>query len=80
MDKKILDHYLQFSQYTFPGLYAPKIKKLPNDIEEIGLLVRNQLTHRKVLENGRLGVDIPEVYGDMTKDCCGHAGRTLSSR
>lgn len=67
MDKKILDHYLQFSQYTFPGLYAPKLKKLPNDIEEIGLLVRNQLTHRKVLENGRLGVDIPEVYGDMTK-------------
>ncbi len=60
--------YLQYSQYTWPGLYAPKIaKELPNDIEEIGLLVRNQLTHRKVLENGRLGVEIPEVYGDMTK-------------
>lgn len=68
MKKAILDHYLQFSQYTYPGLYAAKLKKeLPSDIEEIGLLVRNQLTHRKVLENGRLGVDIPEVYGDMTK-------------
>lgn len=63
-----VDFYREYSQYTNPGLYAPKLKKdLPNDIEEIGLLVRNQLTHRKVLENGRLGVEIPEVYGDMTK-------------
>jgi hypothetical protein len=64
----MLSHYLKFSQYTNPGLYADLIRTgLPDDVEEIGFLVRNQLTHRKVLENGRLGVEIPEVYGDMTK-------------
>ena len=67
-DKRLLNHYLQMSTYTDPGLYGAKLKKaLPNDVREIGKLIRNSLTHRLLLENHRKGEEIPEQYGDMTK-------------
>ncbi len=68
MDKKILDHYLQFSQYTYPGLYGELLKDtLPNDIKELGLLVRKQLIHRTVLKNGNTGSNADLRYGDTTR-------------
>lgn len=68
MDKKILDHYLQFSQYTNPGLYGDLLKdSLPNDIRELGLLVRKQLIHRTVLKNGNTGSNADLRYGDTTR-------------
>lgn len=67
-DKKILDFYLQTSSYTDTGLYGAKLKKaLPDNVREIGLLIRNNITHRKVLENHRSGVETAPQYGDMTK-------------
>ncbi len=68
MDKKILDHCLQFGQYTDPGLYKDILQKqLPDDVRAIGLLVRKQLVHRLTLENGNTGSNKDLRYGDMTK-------------
>ncbi|MFA5932801.1 MAG: transglutaminase-like domain-containing protein [Microgenomates group bacterium] len=68
MDKKILDFYLQFSEYTNPGLYQELLlKNLPDNIKEIGLLVRKQLIHRATLKNGNTGSNKDLRYGDMTK-------------
>jgi len=42
MNAKNQDFYLQFSQYTNPGFYGDILKKtLPNDVREIGLLIKN---------------------------------------
>jgi len=67
MNQKVLDHYLQLSQYTDPGLYKSSIKKLPDKIEEIGLLVRKQIIHRNTLKNGNTGSNKDMRYGDMAK-------------
>ncbi len=67
MDKRVLDHYLQFSLYTNPGCYRKNLQDLPSSIEEIGFLVRNQIIHRLVLKNGNRGSNIDLKYGDMTK-------------
>jgi len=68
MNEKVLNHYLQFSQYTHPGLYGDILKKtLPNDVKKIGLLVRKQLVHRMILKNGNTGSNKDLRYGDMTK-------------
>lgn len=64
----ILDHYLDFGIYTYPGLYKDILEKeLPDEVREIGRLVRNQVIHRVCLQNGRNGRQIPECYGDMSK-------------
>lgn len=68
MDEKILNHYLQFSQYTYPGLYKEILQKsLSDDVKEIGLLVRKQIVHRMTLKNGNTGSNKDLRYGDMTK-------------
>ncbi len=68
MQKQLREYYLRFSTYTDPGLYGQKIaKKLPDEVRELGRLLREQLTHRKHLETSRTGAETPEQYGDMTK-------------
>lgn len=68
MDNKILNHYLQFSQYTNPGLYKDVLQKgLPDKVEEIGLLIRKQIIHRMTLKNGNTGSNADLRYGDTTK-------------
>lgn len=68
MDNKILSHYLNFSEYTNPGTYQEYLNKnLPNDIKEIGILVRKQLIHRSTLKNANTGSNKDLSYGDMTK-------------
>lgn len=57
MDREILTHYLQYSQFTYPGLYEQHLKRLPDDIKTLGLLIRKQLIHRTTLELGKVGVD-----------------------
>lgn len=59
---RIINYYLQFSQYTNPGAYKDILQKtLPDDVREIGLLVRKQLIHRMTLKNGK-----EEKYYDGT--------------
>ncbi|HEY4483339.1 MAG TPA: hypothetical protein VI953_04170 [Candidatus Paceibacterota bacterium] len=68
MEQKILDHYLQFGTYTYPGLYADKLKAdLPESVREIGLLVRKRVVHRSTLVDGNVGTNADLRFGDMTK-------------
>lgn len=67
MDKKIFDHYLQFSVFTNPGCYAEFLRTLPDEISELGNLICHQIIHRTILEKGNTGVNADERYGDMTK-------------
>jgi len=67
MNKKIINHYLEFSQYTDPGLYRSLVEKLPDDVRKIGELVRKQLIHRTTLEAGNIGTNADKKFGDMTK-------------
>lgn len=57
MDKMILSHYLEYSQFTYPGPYEKHLKSLPDDIKELGLLLRKQLIHRTTVEQGKVGFD-----------------------
>lgn len=68
MNPKIINHYLEFSQYTNPGPYLENLKKtLPDNVRDIGLLVRKQLIHKMTLKNGNTGSNADLRYGDMTK-------------
>jgi hypothetical protein len=68
MNKKVLDHYLEFSMYTNPGLYKELIRKtLPDDVEKIGNLVRRQIIHRTTLAAGNVGTNADKRFGDMKK-------------
>lgn len=68
MNDKILKHYLDFSVYTYPGLYQDKLKNdLPDDIREIGLLVRKNIIHRTTLATGNTGDNADLKFGDMSK-------------
>ena len=65
---KILKHYLDFSIFTYPGLYQDKLKNdLPEDVLEIGLLVRKNIIHRTTLAAGNTGTNVDLKFGDMTK-------------
>jgi len=68
MNEKILKHYREFGTYTYPGCYQEKLKRdLPNDIREIGLLVRKNIIHRTTLAAGNTGTNADLKFGDMTK-------------
>lgn len=68
MNNRIIDFYLQFSQFTNPGLYKDALlKTLPDKIEDIGFLVRKNIIHRVTLKRGNIGSNADFRYGDMTK-------------
>ena len=68
MDKKALNHYLDFSIYTNPGLYKEGLQQdLPNDIREIALLVRKNIIHRSTLAAGNTGTNADLKFGDMSQ-------------
>lgn len=67
MNDKIRKHNLDFSTYTYPGLYLEKlIKDLPDDIREIGFLVRNNFIHRTTLAAGNTGTNTDLRFGDIS--------------
>jgi len=67
LDPKLREHYLTFSTFTYPGLYKQELIELPNDIAELGLLVRNNIIHRTTLAAGNTGTNADLRFGDMTK-------------
>lgn len=67
VDKNILDFYKKTSPYTELGLYADFAKKLPNDIDELCSLQRNQIIHPFDLSDEEMRKDSNSIYGDMTK-------------
>lgn len=67
MNKKVLDHYLELGMFTYPGLYKDYLVSLPDDIRELGLLVRKNFIHRTTLDAGNKGTNADLKYGDMTQ-------------
>lgn len=68
MHDLILKHYLEFSTFTYPGLYQDKLKnELPDDVREIGLLVRRNFIHRSTLAAGNVGTNADLRFGDMAQ-------------
>lgn len=67
MKQEILAHYLKFGMFTYPGLYTEYLKTLPDDVQEIGLLLRKNFIHRTTLAAGNVGTNADLKYGDMTK-------------
>lgn len=57
MNQKILNHFLQYSQFTYPGLYEKNLKSLHGDVKDLCLLLRKQLVHRVTLEQKKTGFD-----------------------
>lgn len=67
MDKKILNHYLQFSTFTNPGCYKKFFQNLPDDVRELGNLISHQIIHRVILKQGNTKANRDLRYGDMKK-------------
>lgn len=64
---ELKEHYLEYSTYTYPGFYGDVLKTMPDDIQEIGLLVRKSFIHRTTLEAGNTYNNTDLRFGDMTK-------------
>jgi hypothetical protein len=67
MNERMLKHYSDFSEYTNAGLYKDILKNLPNDIKELGKLVRSNIIHRTTLVGGNTGTNSDLKFGDMSK-------------
>ncbi len=67
MQQKVIDHYLEYGLFTYPGLYEDYLKTLPDDVRELGLLLRKNFIHRTTLAAGNVGTNADLKYGDMTK-------------
>jgi|TARA_B100001964_G_scaffold243241_1_gene320550 hypothetical protein len=67
MDKKIINHYLQFGTFTNPGCYKEFLQNLPDDVKELGNLISHQNIHRVTLKEGNTKANRDKRYGDMNK-------------
>ena len=65
MDKKILNHYLEFSTFTNPGCYKEFLQNLPDDVKELGNLISHQIIHSVTLKEGNTEANRDMRYGDM---------------
>lgn len=63
----ILKHFLEFSQFTYPGCYLDILKALPEDIEAIGKMIRSQFIPPIVFAFGNRGYNKDLRYGDMNE-------------
>ena len=64
---KILNFYKNSSLFTDLGLYANFAKSLPNDIEPLCSLLRNQIIHTFDLKDEEEKNNSDSFYGDMTR-------------
>ena len=53
--------------FTYPGLYADYFKSLPEDVREIGRLIRSNFVHRGTLKYGNRFTNKDLKFGDMTQ-------------
>src|SRR5947207_8162882 len=60
MQESSLNHFRSFSLFTYPGLYQERLQQdLPNDIAQVGRLVKQQVIHKHTLYAGRKGSHSP---------------------
>lgn len=67
LNQKQREHYLLFSTFTNPGLYKDLLTELPEDIRDLGLLVRQNFVHRTTLAWGNTRSNTDLRFGDMTQ-------------
>lgn len=67
LTQKQREHYLSFSAFTNPGLYKDLLLELPDDIREIGKLVRQNFVHRTTLTWGNTKSNTDLRFGDMNE-------------
>lgn len=67
LNQKQREHYLSFSTFTNPGLYKVLLAELPDDIRELGLLIRQNFVHRTTLAWGNTKSNEDLRFGDMNK-------------
>lgn len=67
LNQKQREHYLLFSTFTNPGLYKVLLAELPDDIRELGLLIRQNFVHRTTLAWGNTKSNEDLRFGDMNK-------------
>jgi len=67
VSEKILDFYKKTSVYTDLGLYREFAMNLPDNIQELCLLQRNQIIHPFDLSNEEMRNDSNSCYGNMRK-------------
>lgn len=67
IDKNVLEFYKKTSLYTELGLYADFAKNLPNDINELCILQRNQIIHPIAFQKEEIRNSKNCFWGDMTQ-------------
>lgn len=67
LNQKQREHYLLFSTFTNPGLYKVLLAELPDDIRELGLLIRQNFVHRTTLAWGNTKSNEDLRFSDMNK-------------
>ncbi len=65
MDQKVLNHYLQTSEFTELGFFKGFVQALPDDIDELCLLQRYQTIHPVVLLNPDTRMDCVGFWGNL---------------
>lgn len=66
-DNNVLDFYRNTSLFTDLGFYTTFAKNLPNDVETLCSLLRNQIIHPFDLKDEEERKNPNSFYGDMTK-------------
>ncbi len=67
IDKNILSFYKKTSPYTYLGLYNDFAKNLPNNIEKLCLLQRNQIIHPIAFKKEEIRNSKICFWGDMSQ-------------
>jgi len=62
-----LEFYRQFSEFTYPGLYQEELKKLPDDVRELGKILRQNFIHRTSIEGPKGLNNSDKRFGDLSK-------------
>ncbi len=67
ISEEVLSHHREFSAFTHPGPFQEDLKRLPDDVREIGRLVRAQLIPVAIVQMGNTSSNSDLRYGDMSK-------------
>lgn len=63
----IQEFYKCYSEFTYPGRYEDDLQKLPDDVRELGKIIRQNFIHRTSIEvpEGRQNPD--KRFGDLSQ-------------
>lgn len=67
MTNSIKNHYLQFGEFTYPGLYADYFRSLPDNPRDLSILLSQNILHRVTLAQGNHYANADLRYGDLSR-------------